>query len=88
MLPHNEYLKEKEKKILSLILNYGKTSTNSNNKPNIVGTHILQASLDISFNDLYEDILSPQSTLQRIGRCDRFGNCIGESVIIIINRPR
>jgi CRISPR/Cas system-associated endonuclease/helicase Cas3 len=43
-----------------------------------------KASLDISFNDLYEDILSPQSTLQRIGRCDRFGNCIGESVINII----
>jgi CRISPR/Cas system-associated endonuclease/helicase Cas3 len=53
-----------------------KTSTNSNNKPNIVGTHILKASLDISFNDLYEDILSPQSTLQRIGRCDRVCNCI------------
>jgi hypothetical protein len=39
MLPHNEYLKEKkEKDFDSLILNYGKTSTN-NNKPNIVGTH-------------------------------------------------
>jgi hypothetical protein len=37
---------------------------------------LLQASLDISFNDLYEDILSPQSTLQRIGRCDRFGNVL------------
>lgn len=85
MLLHNEYLKEKkEKDFNNLIINYGKNSSNLNTKPNIIGTHILQASLDISFNNLYEDVLSPQSTLQRIGRCDRFGNCIGECVINII----
>jgi hypothetical protein len=32
-------------------------------------------------------IFYQQSTLQRIG-CDRFGNCIGESVIIIKESPK
>jgi len=53
-------------------------------KANVVGTHIIQASLDISFNNLYEDVLSPQSTIQRIGRCDRFGNCQSQSSIYVI----
>jgi CRISPR/Cas system-associated endonuclease/helicase Cas3 len=39
--------------------------------------------LDVSFQNLIEDVLSPESTLQRIGRCDRWGNLPGHSEIII-----
>ena len=85
LLLHNEFIKyKKEKDFNKLLETYGKKSLISENKPNVIGTHILQASLDISFNHLFEDVLSPQSTVQRIGRCDRFGDCIGESVITII----
>jgi len=85
LLLHSEFIKDKkESDFTSLLENYGKKSEMLGNKPNVIGTHILQASLDISFNNLFEDVLSPQSTLQRIGRCDRFGNCNGESTITII----
>jgi CRISPR-associated endonuclease Cas3-HD len=63
---------------------YGKNSIRNQVKPNIVGTHIIQASLDVSFNNLYESVLSPQSTLQRCGRCDRWGDIVTESSINII----
>ena len=39
----------------------------------VVSSTIIQASLDISFNNLYESILSPENTLQRIARVNRWG---------------
>tara|TARA_R110000782_G_scaffold270273_1_gene370187 strand:+ start:9471 stop:11717 length:2247 start_codon:yes stop_codon:yes gene_type:complete len=85
LLLHNEFLKDKKSEDFTFLLEkYGKKSLISENKSNVIGTHILQASLDISFNHLFEDVFSPQSTVQRWGRVDRFGNCIGESVICII----
>ena len=45
---------------------------------------MIQASLDFSCKNVYEDVLSPQSTMQRIGRCNRFGNYGGQSLIHII----
>lgn len=84
LLLHSDFIdSKKEEDFNSLISNYNKKSEVNPNKPNVVGTHIIQASLDISFNNLYEVVLSPQSTIQRIGRCDRFGNCIGQSIITI-----
>lgn len=53
---------------------FDKNSSRFFSKGNITGTHVIQASLDISFLNLHESVLSPQSTLQRIGRCDRFGD--------------
>lgn len=64
---------------------YGKKSERNVEKESVIGTHILQASLDVSFKDLTESVLSPQSTLQRIGRCDRWGDYNGQSVINIVN---
>jgi CRISPR/Cas system-associated endonuclease/helicase Cas3 len=85
LLLHNEFLKDKKSKdFTNLLEKYGKQSLISETKPNIIGTHMLQASLDVSFNNLFEDVFSPQSTVQRWGRIDRFGNCVGECVINII----
>lgn len=53
---------------------FDKNSSRSLSKENITGTHVIQASLDISFANLYESVLSPLSTLQRTGRCDRWGD--------------
>lgn len=74
---------ERDKQFSTLIKLYGKYSERNINKSNIVGTHIIQASLDISFKYLYESVLSPQSTLQRIGRCDRWGDYDGMCIINI-----
>lgn len=65
----------------ALIDLYGKNSIRNIPKADVVGTHIIQASLDISFNNLNESVLSPQSSLQRIGRCNRWGDYNGKSKI-------
>ncbi len=63
---------KKNQHIKTLFEEFGKDSI-SNNK-NVVGTHILQSSLDITFQNLVESILSPESTIQTIGRINRFGD--------------
>lgn len=76
---------DREMNIKKLYDYYGKKTTRNIIKPDVVGTHIIQASLDVSFHHLYESILSPQSTLQRIGRCNRWGDINEQSTINIIN---
>lgn len=85
LLLHSDFTDEKrESNFNELSLNYGKDSDINNNKPNVIGTHIIQASLDISCNNLCENVLSPESTLQRIGRCNRFGDYKGISNFTIV----
>jgi CRISPR-associated endonuclease/helicase Cas3 len=74
LLLHSNFTEEyKNQTLNTLLTEYGKKSMVETTKPNVIGTHILQASFDISFNNLYETVLSPQSTLQRIGRVNRWG---------------
>ena len=83
---HSDFTDIDREKITSELFKlYGKESERDVKKPNFIGTHIIQASLDVSFNNLYESVLSPQSTLQRIGRCDRWGDCSGQSSINVVN---
>jgi CRISPR-associated endonuclease/helicase Cas3 len=83
-LYHSLYIPADRKRTLSDIFKmYDKDSPRLVDKPNVCATHVLQASLDISFNHLYESVLSPESTIQRIGRCDRFGDYVQQSTITI-----
>jgi CRISPR-associated endonuclease/helicase Cas3 len=83
-LYHSHYIAADRKRMLSDIFGvYGKDTQRVSNKPNTVATHVLQASLDLSFNHLHESVLSPESTMQRIGRCNRFGDYEQESTITI-----
>ena len=83
-LLHSNFLDDvKVSKLENLLSNYGKESDRSDSMDNIVGTHMIQASVDVSFNHLVEDVLSPESTMQRIGRCDRFGDYENTSTITI-----
>lgn len=59
--------------IESLIDRFGKEGVGVDNGENIVSSSIIQASMDISFNELVEHVCSPESSLQRIGRCNRWG---------------
>jgi CRISPR-associated endonuclease Cas3-HD len=86
LLIHSGFIEGDREKILNKIYdNYGKNKGCELNKPSLVGTHIIQASLDISCNNLYESVFSPEATLQRSGRCNRFGTYETESSINIIN---
>jgi CRISPR-associated endonuclease Cas3-HD len=81
---HSKFEKDKREDIFETLLGlYGKESERSLNKPNVTSAILVQASLDISFNILCESVLSPQGTLQRIGRCDRWGDYERQSTIFI-----
>lgn len=79
-LIHSEFEDDaKEKKFSFLYKNYGKFS-NYSCKDDVIGTHIIQASLDISLANLYESVLSPNGTGQRCGRIDRDGKRLGGTI--------
>lgn len=83
MLYHSEFVEEvKNEKFGKLLNDFGENNTTFDNY-NVIGTLIAQASLNVSFQNLYESIISPESTLQRIGRCDRFGKYPTPSTITI-----
>lgn len=74
-LIHSEYEKQKRGELFELLMKtYGKKSGRETNKPTTVSTPILQASLDVSFTNVFESVLSPETTIQVIGRLDRWGD--------------
>jgi CRISPR-associated helicase Cas3/CRISPR-associated endonuclease Cas3-HD len=85
-LIHSQFLPlDKERKINSLMYEHGKGGKGTRS---LVSSPIAQAALDISFKVLYDNVLSPETTLQRIGRCNRWGeddNCEINFVLPIKN---
>jgi len=83
-LLHSNFINETKTDIIDYIIdNYGKYSTPSDDKSNIVGTPILEASLDVSFKNVYDYCLSPESSIQRAGRCNRFGEYDDSEIIFV-----
>lgn len=77
-LIHSSFCADDKENIFNYIYDrFGKKSSRSLTKENLTGTHVIQASLDVSFANLYESVLSPLCTLQRVGRCDRWGDYEG-----------
>lgn len=75
LLIHSKFENDDRKFITNEIYKYyGKIANKNTLRPDIVGTHIIQASLDLSFKNVYDSVLSPESTGQRFGRCDRWGD--------------
>lgn len=86
ILIHSGFEDDKRESLMGEIYqNYGLGTDSLIKTPNVIGTHVLQASLDISFTNLHESVLSPESTIQRIGRCDRWGYYNQLCVINIYN---
>jgi len=84
ILIHSDYLEEDRKKRTDLIYSLYDKYSKDGVKEDVVSSLILQASMDISFKNLYESVLSPQTTVQRIGRTNRWGK-YDDSTINIIN---
>lgn len=73
-LIHSQFEDNKRSENLNhLLKEYGKNSLNIGSG-DVVGSQIIQSSLNVSFLNLYESVLSPECTLQTIGRIDRWGN--------------
>jgi CRISPR-associated endonuclease/helicase Cas3 len=81
---HSKYTpQDKLKNINNLFKMYGKNVTL--NKENVISAPIIKASLDISFQNVYIIINSPEDLLQIIGRVNRWGEYDIANVNIIIN---
>jgi len=79
-IAHSAYTDKDRKTIINTILKrFGKEGEGVVEGETVVSAPIIQAAMDISFKNLSESIISPESTLQRIGRCDRWGNLRGEN---------
>jgi CRISPR-associated endonuclease/helicase Cas3 len=86
LLFHSHFMDDHRKQITDrLFSEYGKEQIRKYDRIDVVATHVIQASLDLSFANLYESVLSPEATLQRIGRIDRWGDYNKKSVINFIN---
>jgi CRISPR-associated endonuclease Cas3-HD len=73
---HSRFTKADRKiKQTNLYTHYGLDTPRTLDKPNFVGTPAVQASFNVSFQHVYESVLSPQATLQRFFRCNRTGDC-------------
>jgi len=88
ILFHGKFEDDDNQARLSVILqNYGKQSDRNIEKEHVIASPIAQASLDVSFRHLIESCLSPEATLQRVGRVDRWGDYDDQSEILTYRIP-
>jgi len=74
-LAHSKFIPADRQRIFSGILrDFGRGGTGVGEGRNVAAALVVQAAMDISFLHLDERICSPDFTLQRIGRIDRWGN--------------
>lgn len=74
LLLHSHFTDADRRRNLSRVMkSFGKEGKGVENGETVVSALMAQAVLDISFLHLYESVCSPESTLQRIGRVDRWG---------------
>lgn len=60
-------------KMNAIFRDFGKGGTGVAEGRTAVSALVIQAAMDVSFQHLADSVCSPESTLQRIGRCDRWG---------------
>jgi len=73
VLYHSYFNEEDRKNLFSYVQKeYGKNSIKNLDKKTLISTLIVQASLNISVRALYDSLMSPEASLQRIGRLGRF----------------
>lgn len=85
ILLHSKYTDEDRFLIMKEIYdNFGKGGTGVRDGLKTCSAPVIQASLDVSFSFLCETILSPESTLQRIGRINRWGEQDGLIELVLL----
>ena len=84
---HSKYtIEDRNNKFKLLYDAYGKGGSGS--KIPVASAPIMQASLDVSASHLYDSVSSPNNTMQRIGRCDRFGTCNERTISFLITENK
>jgi CRISPR/Cas system-associated endonuclease/helicase Cas3 len=73
LLIHSDFLEEDKRENMKTLFEHYKKNSKLKEKPSVVSSPIMQASMDISSLFLYQSPLSPEADIQRVGRCCRFG---------------
>ena len=81
-LIHNRFTEEHKDKIMKKFLET-KGKNEYHDKSIWIASPIVQASMDVSFEQLFETIMSPENTMQRIGRCCRWGQEASPKIVIV-----
>ena len=72
---HSRFTEGDRRKIVDAVFDrFGKGGDGVVKGKKVVSALVIQAAMDVSFPCLYESLCSPEFTLQRIGRCDRWGD--------------
>lgn len=73
-LVHSRFIDSDRQQIMERIHSaFGKDGTGVGNGERVSSAPVIQAAMDISMVNLYDSVCSPETTLQRIGRCNRWG---------------
>jgi len=85
VVAHSKFTKNNRKTLMDFLLSkFGKGGTGVVDGVKVTSAPILQAALDISFGWMQESVLSPESTLQRLGRLNRWGGMSGSQLILLL----
>jgi len=84
-LIHHGYTEEDRKEIEANIYDrFGFGGTGVAESMSVSAALVVQAAMDISFLDLCDSICSPESTLQRIGRTNRWNTFCGAQIHLVV----
>lgn len=73
-LVHSRFTDTDRQQIMNNIYSaFGKAGTGVAKGERVSSAPVIQAAMDISLVNLYDSVCSPETTLQRIGRCNRWG---------------
>ena len=73
-LVHSRFIDGDRQQIMDRIYAaFGKAGEGVTKGERVASAPVIQAAMDISLVNLYDSVCSPESTLQRIGRCNRWG---------------
>jgi hypothetical protein len=74
VLAHSRFTDDDRQAIMQFIYDrFGKGGAGVDAGDNVVAALVIQAAMDVSFSDLEDTVCSPEFSLQRIGRTDRWG---------------
>ena len=73
-LVHSKFVDADRQQIMDHIYSaFGKAGEGVTKGERVSSAPVIQAAIDISLVNLYDSVCSPETTLQRIGRCNRWG---------------
>lgn len=87
-LVHSKFIDADRQSIMNNIYTgFGKAGKGVVRGERVSAAPVIQAAMDISMVNLYDSICSPETTLQRIGRCNRWGTYEAQSPTVYLYIP-